>query len=172
MQLLMGLNVLPGPAPPRHPPPGPLPAPAHHPPVTPPLPDAAVPPASTPTAVLPPPSAAASVSVAAPPAPDKSGAVHAGSKRPRSPESAQEPPAKRIHAASMPDTPSHLGATHLLSHADTEPSLGTISTGYLDDPTCADLSQSTGDVTSWQALAHGSAGSVMQASAHEQTAEI
>ena len=168
--MLKRLNVMPGPAPPRQPPPGPLPAPAHHPPVALPLPDAAVPPASTPTAALPPPSAAALVSATAP-ARDKSSAVHAGSKRPRSPELAQEPPAKRSQTTSMPDTPSHLGATHLLSHADTEPSQGTISTGYVDDLPCADLSQSTGDVTSWQALVHESAGSVMQASADEQRAE-
>ena len=99
---------MPGPAPPRHPPPGALPAPAHRPPGT---PNVSAP---TPRAMLPPPSAAAQVTLTVH-APDKgtgpTGAKHTGSKRSRSPNLNQDPPAKRTNAAGTADASSHQGAT-------------------------------------------------------------
>lgn len=171
-QLLKRLHALPGPAPPRHPPPGSLPAPAHRPHVALPHSDAAVTPAPTPAAVLPPPSAAVLVSTSAP-ALGESGPVNAGSKRPPSSEAAQGPAAKRAHAASAitPDTSGHLVASHVLSHADAETSQGMTSTGSPVGLACADLSESAGDLTIWQAPLHGSAGSVTQGSAHDQAAQ-
>ena len=114
---------MPGPAPPPYEPPAAIPAPPERPPAALPLPAAGLPGAATTAVLPPPPSAAVTVSITSH-APGKGGAAQAGSKRPRSPESAQELPAKRNHAASMPETPSHLGASHLSSHADAETSQG------------------------------------------------
>ncbi len=160
---------MPGPAPPPYEPPAAIPAPPERPPAALPLPAAGLPGAAT-TAVLPPPSAAVTVSITSH-APGKGGAAQAGSKRPRSPESAQELPAKRNHAASMPETPSHLGASHLSSHADAETSQGVTPTGTQEGLTSAAFSESPGDVTHWQAPLPGSAGSVTQASVDKQAAE-
>lgn len=158
-----------GPAPPPYAPPAALYAPPERPAVALPLP-AAVPPAPATAAMLPPPSAAVTVSITSP-TPGKGGSGHAGSKRPRSPESAQEPPAKRTHATSTPETPSHVGATHLLSHADAGASQGVTPTGSQEGLTCAAFSESPDDMTNWQAPLPGSAGSVTQASVDKQPAE-
>ena len=171
--LLRCLHAMPGPAPPPHPPPGQIPATAHRPAVTSAVPvtSASAPAVPLPGTMQPPPSSA-TVSLPVKEAPamliGTDEATQTGRKRLRSPDPAHEPAVKRINATDPPDSPSQMGGAILPSHELTEVSQDLPSTEPPGSQTLANPSQETGDVTTWQAHLHGSAGSVTQQPTHHE----
>lgn len=175
--LLRCLHAMPGPAPPPHPPPGQIPATAHRPAVTSAVPvtSASAPAVPLPRIMQPPPSSATvSLPVKKNPAMliGTDEATQTSRKRLRSPDPANEPAVKRINATDPPDSPSRMGGAHLPSHVLTEVSQDMPSTETPGSQTFVNPSQETGDVTTWQAHLHGSAGSVTQQPTHHDSSTI